>query len=177
MRLIAALVAGALGLAQPEAAAQVKSDWEREQEKRNWRDSEVLLPPYPQGANLLEFAVSSAGTFRFFVDPASLSVSPDGVIRYTLLARSPSGVDNVTYEGIRCIVSEFRIYAIGHGDGGWSRRERPWQRIETKSVKRWHHALEREYFCPQGIPIASAAEGVDALRRGKHPKAGITTLD
>ena len=177
MRLLATLLAGALVLAQPAAFAQVKSDWEREQEKRNWRDAEVLLPSYPRAGDLIEFAVSSAGAFRFFVDRASLSVSPDGVIRFTLLARSPSGVDNVSYEGIRCATGEYRVYAIGHGDGSWSPRERPWQRIEPKRVKRWHHALQREYFCPRELPIVSAAEGVDALRRGRHPKAGNTALD
>jgi len=177
MRLVVAFLACAALLAQTAAFAQARSDWEREQEKHNWRDSEVLLPKFPRTEDLIEFAVSSAGTFRFFLDRASLSVSSDGVIRYTLLARSPSDVDNVSYEGIRCATGEYRVYAIGHRDGAWSRRERPWQRIEPKSVKRWHHALQREYFCPQALPITSAAEGVDALRRGRHPKAGNTALD
>lgn len=170
MRVVVTLVAWVALLAQPAAFAQVKSDWERAQEKHNWRDAEVLLPGYPRADDLIEFAVSSAGTFRFFLDGTSLSVSPDGVIRYTLLARSPSGVDNVSYEGIRCATAEYRIYAIGHRDGAWSRRELPWRRIEPKSVKRWHHTLQREFFCPRALPITSAAEGVDALRRGRHPK-------
>ena len=177
MRRLAAILAWVALLAQPAAFAQVKSDWEREQEKRNWRDAEVLLPTYPRIEDLIEFQVSSAGTFKFFLDRASLSVSPDGVIRYTLLARSPSGVDNVSYEGIRCATGEYRIYAIGHRDGAWSPREQPWRRIEPKSVKRWHHALQREFFCPRALPITGAAEGVDALRRGRHPKAGNTPLD
>jgi hypothetical protein len=174
MRVILALLAWAALLAPSAALAQAKSDWEREQGKHNWRDADVSLPGFPRAGDLIEFAVSSAGTFTFFLDRASLSVSPDGVVRYTLLARSPSGVDNVSYEGIRCSTGEYRIYAIGHRDGTWSRREQPWQRIEPKSVKRWHYVLQREYFCPRALPISSAAEGVDALRRGRHPKVDLS---
>lgn len=37
-----------------------------------------------------------------------------------------------------------------------------------RSVQRWHNELYREYFCPQREPIASAAEGLQALRTGAN---------
>jgi hypothetical protein len=130
-----------------------------------------VLPAYPREARLLAFFVSSASEFRFFVDPASLSVGTDGVVRYTLVARSPQGAESVSYEGMHCSARTFRIYATGRADRSWSRHEVPWQRIEPRSVQRWHNALWAEYFCPGGITIQSAAEGTDALRRGGHPRA------
>ena len=39
-----------------------------------------MLPPLPSGG-LIEFFVSTATTFKFFIDPASLSVGTDGVVR------------------------------------------------------------------------------------------------
>lgn len=89
------------------------------------------------------------------------------MVRYALIARSAQGAESVSYEGIRCEEKEYRIYAIGSG-GGWARRMTPWRPIEPRSVQRWHNALWREYFCPLGNPIRSAAEGVEALRRGDH---------
>lgn len=154
------------------ASAQDKSDWERAQEKRNWREAEVSPPAYPRAQDLLPFFVSSASRFEFFVDAASLSIGEDGVVRYTLVARSAQGAESVSYEGIRCSTREVRIYATGRvADHAWSRRAGPWRRIEARSVQRWHNALAAEFFCAGGVALYSAEEGVAALRRGGHPRA------
>ena len=155
------------------AAAQGQSDWEREQGRRQWTEGAVTLPATPQPANLLPFFVSAASDFRFFVDGASLSVGKDGVVRYTLVARSPQGVENVSYEGMRCESREVRGYATRRADGSWSRRDTPWRRILPRNAQRWHNALAAEYFCPGKAAIQDAAEGVEALRRGGHPRAGL----
>lgn len=160
------------------ASAQFKSDWEAEQELRNWREIEVPLPAHPKPENLVEFVPSNTTSFRFFIDAASLGVGRDGVVRYTLVARSPSGVDNVSFEGIRCVGGLVRVYATGRSDGTWTpRADSRWREIEPKTIQRWHQALRREYFCPQDAIILDAAEGIDALRRGGHPNKGHTSSD
>jgi hypothetical protein len=152
-------------------AAGGKSDWERQQEERDFKEADFALPS-PPGDGLIEFFVSSATSFRFFIDPKSLSVGQDGVVRYTLLARSASGVENVSYEGIRCgAPGSYRVYAFAYG-GKWSRNANAeWRPIEPKSVQRWHSVLRSQYFCPTRYAIQNAAEGIDALRRGGHPDA------
>jgi hypothetical protein len=144
------------------------SRYDEEQEKLNWKEAEVRLPSYPKDADLIEFQVSSGATFRFFIDAASLSVGADGVVRYTLVARSPSGVANISYEGIRCTTKSYRVYAQGTG-GRWSPRQGDWRDIEARTIQRWHNVLYAEYLCPRNRPIQTAAEGVNALRRGIHP--------
>jgi len=151
------------------AGAQPKTDWEQREEERSWREGAPRMPAYPKDADLIEFRVSAGSDFRFFVDASSLAVGADGVVRYTLVARSPSGANNVSYEGIRCKTGEYRVYARGHPDGTWAERPSEWRSIEPRTMQRWHQALRREYFCPQNSPIADAAEGIDALRRGGHP--------
>lgn len=153
------------------AAAQPKTDWEEKQEARDWKEAELKLPALPKADALIEFFVSSATSFKFFVDPLSLSVGADGVVRYTLVARSPSGAETVSYEGMRCKSGTYKVYAFANG-GVWSRsRGNPdWWPIEPKSVQRWHQALRREYFCPFDVGISTAAEGLDYLRRGGHPE-------
>jgi hypothetical protein len=97
-----------------------------------------------------------------------VSVDKDGVVAYTLVARSSAGAENVSYEGMRCASAEVRVYALGR-DGAWMRSAGDWRPIAPRTVQRWHNALHREYFCPQGEAIASGEEGIDALRRGGHP--------
>ena len=167
--LLAASLLGACG------GGGVKSDWEMANEGRLLReqsDAAGIQPPaYPRAANLLPFSVSSASDFSFFVDPASLSLGEDRIVRYTLVARSPSGVDNVSYEGMSCGAGEYAVYAIGLGDGKWRSTPPQWKPIESRSPQRWHTELYRDYFCPGGIAIGSAAEGVLALQQGGHPLA------
>ncbi len=156
---------------------QPKSDWERLDEERNWTEIETALPPLPRREDRLPFFVSSTSDMRFFVDRPSISVSRDGVVRYTLIAVSPLGVENVSFEGVRCKSNEHKTYAYGREAGSWHRREGPWRGIRTGRMQRWEQALRVEYFCPQGVPILTAAEGVDALKRGGHPHKGHTSRD
>lgn len=173
------LLLPALAALAVQAAGQAnvqKSDWELEQERREWKEGEVSLPAYPRAGGLIEFFVSGATSFRFFIDPASLSLGSDGVVRYTLIARSPSGVANVSYEGIRCATGSYNVFALGN-DGRWAARQSEWREIEPRSVQRWHNELRGRYFCPNRGTILSTGEGLDALRRGGHPgvapKAGF----
>lgn len=148
-------------------------DWEQKLDERSWQEDHVQLPAYPQPENLVEFFVSSANPFRFFIDRASLSIGTDGVVRYTLIARSTSGSESVSFEGIRCKSGILKVYAYGRtADKTWvpSRGSR-WRDIQARSVNRQHGALQRDYFCPQRMPIFTPEEGIDALKRGAHPNA------
>lgn len=163
--LLAAALSGA-------ALAQPKSDWEIKMEERNWQEVETKLPPYPKPENLIEFEASAANPFRFFVDSESIVAGADGAIRYTLVARSPSGNDNVSYNGLRCKTNAHKVYATGRSDKTWAlARDSEWKEVLPRSVSRQNQALMRDFFCPAGVPILSREEGVDALRRGIHPNA------
>ncbi|MEO8143353.1 MAG: CNP1-like family protein [Betaproteobacteria bacterium] len=150
-----------------------KTDWEKEQDLRNWKEVELKLPAYPGDKGLIELQVQGTNRFRFFVDPESVAVGPDGVVRYTFVARSPSGYTNVSFEGIRCATAEYKTFAFGN-EGKWSARDSEWRRIESKSTNSWHYELRVNYFCPDRRGIQTAAEGVNALRKGGHPDVSIT---
>jgi len=149
---------------------QDKSAWELEQERLK-PASAVALPALPKNEDLIEFWVTNSSAFRFFIDSASLSVGNDHVVRYTLVARSPSGIANVSYEGMRCAEGTYRVYAYAL-DGKWVPRESEWKPIEPNAVQRWHNELRIRYFCvSRRGALLSKEEGVDALRRGGHPGA------
>ena len=155
----------------------VKSDWERQHEQQLVpREEPVVLPAYPGKRELIEFTVDAAGGFRFFIDPASLSVGSDGEVRYVLVARSAQGVENVSFEGMRCNSAELRLYALGRG-GAWTGMSGEWRSMRERSAQRWQLTLFREFFCPLKDPITNVREGIQALRDGGHPALKGLTRD
>jgi hypothetical protein len=167
----AALAAAVLLAACGPHEDRTRSDWEEANAARfakEGQDVPAQLPPAPGRGDLLGFRAGPTSEFDFYVDARSLAVS-EGVVRYVLVARSPSGAQNVSFEAISCRSGEYRLYATGGPDGGWQRQESPWRSIGLRNVAQ--RVLMREYFCPKRIAIASGAEGVMALQRGGHPLA------
>jgi hypothetical protein len=159
-----------LFLAGCAGPAAEMSDWERSQAlKQAPREENVVPPPFPKRAKLVEFPVADTGDIHFFIDASTLSVAGDGIVRYVLVAQSPGGVENITYEGLRCPAAEHRIYASGQSDGTWALSRTTWQPV--RNARRWQIELYREYFCPQKVAIRDADEGLRALRAGGHPFA------
>lgn len=147
-------------------------DEDEGKDTRRWQERVVDLPVAPLPENLLPFYVSAATDNDFFVDASSLTVGPDGVVRYVLVIQSAGGVRNVSFEGLRCETRERRVYAFGRLDGTWSKsRNENWQRIRDVPANRHHAALFYDYFCPGGAIVAGADEARDALRRGGHPES------
>lgn len=166
-----ASVALCLALVACAGDAPEQSDWERSHDALNWQETRVTLPAYPKKANLAKFDVGARPDFRFLIDASTLSVGSDGVVRYVLVARSPEGAENVSFEGLRCRDGEYKIYATGGGNGTWISTGAPRWRPVEQGAGSWHKELANDYFCPMKEPIRTVAEGVDALRRGGNPRA------
>jgi hypothetical protein len=138
-----------------------------DEESKPHAEIEVKLPPPPKPESLLEFKPSAASSNQFFIDALSITIDSDETVRYTLVIRSPSGVDNVSYEGIRCDTVEQKYYAYGRRDGSWTKAQSgAWRRIRYQEVSRQHGVLYKDYFCPDGSPIASVNEAINRFKYG-----------
>jgi CNP1-like family protein len=149
---------------------QIQSDWERANEERLKQSGERLVAPPPlERSRLVEVKLHvSAGTdFRHYVDWGSVSIGQDRIVRYVLVARSASGAENVSFEGIRC-QGEYRVYAVGGPGGGWAGQPSEWRPI-PRNVNSSQAALAKQYFCPGRAAIRTSAEGQQAVRAGGHP--------
>lgn len=135
-----------------------------------WKEEKSKLPAVPEPDKLIPFEVSVANANRFFVDPASVSVSKDGVVRYTVVIESSGGARTVNYEGLRCETRERRLYAFGQPDGTWiESKGSTWIEVHKQQHKMhngYPAVLFDEYFCVDRIPVASPESAIDALRRG-----------
>jgi len=143
------------------------------------RENKVVLPAAPKTENLIRFDAGPARRgFEHFVDSASLTVGEDGVIRYVLIVTSDMGARNVTYEGIRCVTREHKIYAYGRRDGSWKEpRGVEWKKIGSASLEGPLYLLYNDFFCPGRQAVRSAGEAIAALKVGEHPRASDETGD
>ncbi|VXC42862.1 conserved hypothetical protein [Burkholderia sp. 8Y] len=135
--------------------------------KTEWVENKVdTLPPLPQASNLLPFNVSENTPLTFAVDKSSLTVGNDGVVRYVVVATSPSGARNVNYEGIRCDTYEWRRYASINEDGtGWDRNVAfDFRRIENGELNAYQAALYQDYFCTSKLPVGDAKQIVNNIQ-------------
>jgi hypothetical protein len=67
----------------------------------DWKEAEAPPPPALRTDGLIPLDVPRSA-LRFCVDPASVAVGSDGIVRYVVVATSSSGAVNAMYEGIRC---------------------------------------------------------------------------
>ena len=145
------------------------------EEPEAWKEArDIPLPPYPVDESLIEIYVSPVATNKYFIDGATLAPGGDGVVRYVLVVKTSGGATNVSFEGIHCAEKTWKHYASGRGDKTWSKSQaarQDWRQIENKPLNPVHAILSRTLFCPLGQPIATADEGRNALRLGKHPSA------
>lgn len=158
----------------PIAAYAQKSKFEYEfDHEKPWIELQIQLPGYPKPENMLQFDAGPASNNLHYVDASSIAVGEDGVVRYSLVIKSPSGAMNVSYEGIRCQTAEKRTYAYGHSDDTWARaRLSKWADLENIAQNYAQRALYRDYFCPLGTSmVKDAEEAIRALKAGIHPRA------
>jgi len=153
----------------PAALAALATEWEMDfdENTKSWKEIQAQIPPYPKGQDLVLVEAGSETSHKFYVDPDSVSVGADGVVRYTTVVKTSGGAVNVTFEGMRCETREGKLYAVGRSDGTWVRARNPkWERIVLRDLKPYTYVLYREYFCPWRTQPTPPKVALEALRRG-----------
>ena len=89
-------------------------------------------------------------------------------MRYVLVARSPAGVENVSFEGMRCVTNEYRIYAARP-------RRRVGRAADRLAVDRRAHrdALASRALAQLLLPAARADHQRERGRASRCARAGI----
>jgi len=149
-------VALALAAACLGASAQTVSDSE-------WKEMDTPPPPALRTQGLIPVDVSGT-SLRFGVDPASVTVRSDGVVRYVIVASSSSGAVNAMYEGIRCDKAVVKVYARHNPDSGWVPAQSDWQPLQRSAATRHSLAVATGGACFGDTPNGSAAQVVQDLR-------------
>jgi hypothetical protein len=129
-----------------------------------WQEQDFELPPYPAADDLVRIDLNTDYfPHTLLVDPGSVSVGKDDVIRYTMVIRSGSGVENTSFEGIRCTNREVREYAYGSGGQWLPMRDSEWRYVSRARQDIPRARLINDVFCPL-VPGNARAQIVRKLR-------------
>ena len=147
-----------------------------------WKEAEVPPPPAFSESRLIQIEMPPYSTLKFGVDPATLSVTGDGVVRYVVVASSKTGGGgtNAFYEGIRCASEEVKQYAR-YNQGAWQIvKTAEWKRIDDRN-SRYAKELALQGVCRGHAPRASVrrdgpADEEPAARAPVRLQPGIRTM-
>lgn len=131
----------------------------------DWKETEAPAPPKFDAKQRVPIDMPHYVSMKFGVDPATLAITPDGIVRYVMVAVSPSGAVNAFYEGIRCATGEVKSYARANASGVWTIVKEPeWRGLNDNQPSRHALALARQGACEGNTSASSAA---DILRKLK----------
>lgn len=151
---LAAAVAGAQNILPDEPA---------------WTEAEAPPPPAFKLDRLVDVSVDAQGNLRYGIDPASLNIGKDGVVRYVMVARSTTGAMTAMYEGLRCTTGEYKLYARYNVDRWTPVSEPKWQSLWESTRTKHPLAFARQGGCDSKAPPTSTQ---DVVRRLQAP--GVT---
>lgn len=113
----------------------------------DWKELDAPPPPPLRTEGLISLDVRGT-TLRFGVDPASIAIGEDSVVRYVVVARSDSGTVNAMYEGLRCQTGEVKVYAHHQPSAGWvPARSTDWRPINDNRHARYSLLIARQGAC------------------------------
>lgn len=114
-----------------------------------WKELDTTLPPLPESDAFRALPSQIPNTsLEIRLDPDSIRVGEDGVIRYAMAIRSPSGASNLFYEGLRCETKAFKTYAYASSDRKWAEMDQAgWQDLTADGSARYRLFLYKNYFC------------------------------
>lgn len=125
-----------------------------------WKEGSDAIPAYPENSDLLEVTGPPAyQNYQYLIDGKSLTVGADGVVRYVIVIRSSSGVDNAMFDGMRCTTGQMKNYA--YGSTGMDGKKKfilksnaAWKPFRSSGVTGYGPILAANYFCDHsGVPL------------------------
>jgi hypothetical protein len=129
-----------------------------------WIENETEILALPDDANLRPVNIGNLPPgMTLLIDTSRISVDPvDRVVRLWVVLRSDGGVDNSTYEGYRCIVNQYKVYAHAtpQRDPPVSKMKRAaWREVGKSARGNYRRELLLNYFCTiRGVRSAQAIQ-------------------
>ena len=135
-------------------------------EDPDWKEMDVPSAPSFNKDKLIPVEMPSYVSLRFGVDPATLTLTHDGVIRYVMVAQSNGsssggGTLSAMYEGIRCAAGEFKTYARFSASGQWAPVSNPqWRPLNDNNTSKHALALARQGACDGRSAMARSVQAI-----------------
>ncbi|TFZ04004.1 CNP1-like family protein [Ramlibacter humi] len=116
----------------------------------DWKESTAPPPPALRTEQLVPLELPPPSTLRWGVDPASIQIDTDDVVRYVVVARSDTGAVNAFYEGIRCTAWQVKQYARSGGDKWVAAQDADWKPLDSSRARIHSLVIARSGACIGG---------------------------
>lgn len=138
----------------------------------DWVEEPVAPPPAFSTEQLVLLDMPPQISVRVGVDPQTIAVGGDGVVRYVVVMRNASGNTSAQYEGIRCITDEVKTYARQSSSGQWSWVQAPqWKALNENMPSQHAKVFARQGGCQNRL-ATSKEEITKALKSARLPTQG-----
>ena len=134
-------------------------------EAPEWKEDATPPPPAYSRDKLIPIEMPPYVTLKVGIDPETVVVGADKVVRYVVVMRNTSGSVNAAYEGILCTTGEVKTYARVSSAGGWVLVTEPqWRPMTDNLPSRHAYAIAQQGAC-DGHTAAKREDILKALRR------------
>ena len=142
----------------------------------DWTEEKKPPPPAFSKERALPLDMPKFVSVRVGIDPATVSVGKDGVVRYVAVMSNASGNVNAVYEGIRCASDQVKTYARSGTSGQWSLVTEPlWQEVNGNQPSKHAFVFARLAACD--TRVANRLDDViKALQTQQKPRSAKATF-
>lgn len=115
----------------------------------DWKEAPVPPAPAFSKDQWLKLDMPPYVSVKVGIDPNTVQVGEDGVVRYVAVMTNSTGTLNAVYEGIRCATDEVKTYARFGSSGQWAPISEPiWKPVNGSAPSRHAFVFAREAACP-----------------------------
>jgi len=133
----------------------------------DWKELELPAPAKFSAERMVPIEMPRYVTVKVGVDPDSLNIGSDGIVRYVMIAKSSNGSINAMYEGIWCLKGEVKTYARLGSDGKWDPvADAQWSALNGNMRSMHALAFARQAVCDGRAAAASTPQEI--IRRLKR---------
>ncbi|WP_439517735.1 CNP1-like family protein [Hydrogenophaga sp.] len=135
-----------------------------------WQEMATPAPKTFSVDRLQSFTVSPSSSLTYGIDPETLTVGEDRVVRYVMVARSSSGALNVLYEGIRCQSAQVKTYARWDNNrSAWNTPQKAeWKPLALDGATRPATILAMEGLCNGNAVNGTPRKMLATLKTGRY---------
>jgi len=130
----------------------------------DWRETAPPPPPALRTDRLIPLEMP-ASSLRWGVDPDSITIGQDQVVRYVVVATGPQAL-TALYEGLRCQSGEVKVYMRHNGSDWQPVSGSEWRPIRETPGTRHSWQIARSGACSGRSAALSPREAVRLLRNG-----------
>lgn len=135
----------------------------------DWVEDKEPPPPAFSSTKVVPLEMPNYVSVQVGIDPATVQVGQDGVVRYVAVMRNATGTVNAVYEGIRCASDQVKTYARAGASGEWSVLAEPvWRDVNGNLPSKHAFVFARSAACE--VRVANRREDIlQALQTKPKP--------